>query len=74
MKSIQESICSASVWLVLVDLFFHDRSFNHKIKRLHKRLLRIVYKNGILLFEELLFCARSVTTYQNNADTCHTNI
>ena len=33
---------------------FHSRGVNNKINHLHERLLRIVYKDNISLFEDLL--------------------
>ena len=33
---------------------FHGRRANSKINHIHERALRIVYKNNVLLFEELL--------------------
>ena len=40
---------SPMVWM------FHDRRLNNKINRVHERALRIVYKDDVSTFEELLY-------------------
>ena len=45
---------------------FHSRGVNNKINHLHERLLRIVYKDSISLFEDLLKKDRSFTIHQRN--------
>ena len=45
---------------------FHNRTLNNKINKLHKRALRLVYKNENLSFIELLDMDNSVTIHQRN--------
>ena len=45
---------------------FHSRSVNNKINHLHERSLRIVYKDNISSFEDLLKKDRSFTIHQRN--------
>ena len=45
---------------------FHNRTLNRKINKLHERALRIVYKNEILTFQELLDKDGSVTVHHRN--------
>ena len=45
---------------------FHNRGVNNKINHLHERLLRIVYKNNISSFEDLLKRDKSFTIDQRN--------
>ena len=47
-------------------LMFHSRSVNDKINHLHERSLRIVYKDNISSFEDLLKKDRSFTIHQRN--------
>ena len=45
---------------------FHSRGVNNKINHLHERLLRIVYKDNISSFEDVLRKDRSFTIHQRN--------
>ena len=45
---------------------FHSRGVNNKINHLHERSLRIVYKDNISSFEDLLKKDRSFTIHQRN--------
>ena len=45
---------------------FHSRRVNNKINHLHKRLLRIVYKDNYSSYVELLAKDKSFTTHQRN--------
>ena len=45
---------------------FHNRTLINKINKLHERPPRIVYKNEILTFQELLDKHDSVTIYHRN--------
>ena len=45
---------------------FHSRGVNNKINRLHERSLRIVYKDNISSFKDLLKKDRSFTIHQRN--------
>ena len=45
---------------------FHSRILNNKINNLHKRALRLVYKNDKLNFQELLDLDNSTTIHQKN--------
>ena len=62
MKSFIESQFAYSplVWM------FHDRHMNNKINKLHERSLRIVYKDDISSFEELLLKDGSLSTHHRN--------
>ena len=44
----------------------HSRGVNNKINHLHERSLRIVYKDNIISFEDLLKKDRSFTSHQRN--------
>ena len=45
---------------------FHSRQINHKIKKLHERVLGIVYNDHFSSFEELFSKDKSVTVHQRN--------
>ena len=45
---------------------FHNRTLDHKINHLHERALRMVYKNDLLTFEELLIKDGSVSIHHRN--------
>ena len=45
---------------------FHGRRANSKINHIHERALRIVYKNNVLSFEELLELDKSFKTHHRN--------
>ena len=45
---------------------FHSRGVNNKINRLHERSLRIVYKDNISSFKDLLKKDRSFTIHQRS--------
>ena len=45
---------------------FHSRGVNNKINHLHKRSLRIVYKDNISSFEDLRKRDKSFTIHQRN--------
>ena len=45
---------------------FHSRILNNKIKRLHKRCLKIIYNDKLSTFEELLHKDNSVSIHHNN--------
>ena len=47
-------------------LIFHSRGVNNKINRLHERSLRIVYKDNISSFKDLLKKNRSFTIHQRS--------
>ena len=55
----QFNYCPA-IWM------FHSRTLNNKINRLHDRCLRIIYKDKISNFEELLHKDNSVSIHHNN--------
>ena len=42
---------------------FHSRSLNHRIKRLHERCLRVIYKDGHSTYIELLNLDNSVSYF-----------
>ena len=45
---------------------FHSRSLNNRINRIHKRALRIVYRDYISSYEQLLALSNDVTIHQKN--------
>ena len=45
---------------------FHSRQINNKINRLHERALRVIYRDHVSTFEELLAKDKSVTIHQRN--------
>ena len=45
---------------------FHGRVLNNKINRLHERALRLVYKDNISTFEQLLIIDNSFTVHHRN--------
>ena len=45
---------------------FHNRTVNSKINRLHERSLRLLYKDDVSTFEELLQKAGTFTIHQRN--------
>ena len=62
MKSFFLSQCSYCplVWI------FHSRELNNRINRLHERSLRVVYRDNLSSFEELLFRDKSFTIHERN--------
>ena len=62
MKAIMESQFGGYplIWM------FHTRSVNNKIKHLHERSLRIVYKDNISSSEDLLQGNKTFTIHQKN--------
>ena len=53
---------------------FHSRILNNKIKKLHERALRLVYKNENLTFQDLLELDNSVTVHQKNLQKLSTEM
>ena len=53
---------------------FHSRGVNNKINHLHERSLRIVYKDNISSFEDLLKKDRSFTIHQMNIQSLATEL
>ena len=45
---------------------FHSRKLNNRINRLHERSLRVVYRDNISFFDELLFKDKSFTIDKSN--------
>ena len=45
---------------------FHSRKLNSRINRIHERALRLVYKDNLSNFQELLLKDNSVTIHQRN--------
>ena len=45
---------------------FHSRHLNNKINKIHKRALRIAYKDYVSSFDILLERAKSVTIHTKN--------
>ena len=52
---------------------FHSRNLNNKINQIHKRALRLVYRNN-LSFSELLHLDNSVTVHQKKFQNLVTEI
>ena len=48
---------------------FHSRILNNKINRIHERALRIVYKDNVSSFEDLLLIDNSFTVHERNIQT-----
>ena len=48
---------------------FHSRTLNNRINRIHERALRIVYKDNISSFDELLIADNSFTIHERNIQT-----
>ena len=55
----QFNYCSL-IWM------YHDRTINAKLNKLHERALRMVYKDNISTFEQLLIKDNSMTIHQRN--------
>ena len=53
---------------------FHSRTLNNRINRLHERALRLVYKDSISTFEELLKKDNSFTIHERNLQKLVTEI
>ena len=53
---------------------FHSRTLNNKINRLHKRALRLAYKDSKSTFEELLVMDKSFTIHHINLQKLVTEI
>ena len=53
---------------------FHDRKSNNKISKIHERALRIIHKDSISNFEELLIKSNSVSVHQRNLQLLLTEI
>ena len=45
---------------------FHKMSLNHKVNRLHKRCLRVIYNDGHSFYDELLNIDNSVSIHDKN--------
>ena len=45
---------------------FHSRTLNNRINRIHERALRIVYKDNVSSFEQLLYRDGSITIHERN--------
>ena len=56
----------ASVYIYIYIYMFHSREINNKINKLHYRALRIVYRDEISTFEELLKKDGSLTIHHRN--------
>ena len=53
----------------------HSRKFYHKINRLQKKCLRIIYNDKTSSYEELLSKDGSVSMHHKNLQkTCHKNL
>ena len=53
---------------------FHSRTLNNRINRLHKRALRLAYKDSKSTFEELLDLDKSFTIHHRNLQKLVTKI
>jgi exonuclease III len=45
---------------------FHSRKLNHRINRIHERCLRLIYKDYVSTFQELLVKDSSLTIHETN--------
>ena len=50
---------------------FHNRKLNAKINRLHERVLKIVYKDHSLTYDELLVKDNSFARHEKKIQTCN---
>ena len=53
---------------------FHSRKLNNRINKIQEKVLRLVYKNDKLTFDDLLKVDNSVTTHQQNLQILATEI
>ena len=53
---------------------FHSRQLNNRINRIQEKVLRLVYKNDKLTFDDLLKVDNSVTKHQQNLQILATEI
>ena len=53
---------------------FHSRQLNNRINKIQEKVLRLVYKNDKLTFDDLLKLDNSVTTHQQNLQILATEI
>ena len=53
---------------------FHSRKLNNQINRLHERALRLVYKDSLLTFEDLLQKDNSFSIHHRNLQKLATEI
>ena len=53
---------------------FHSRTLNNRINKLHERVLRLVYKDPLLTFQQLLEKDNSVTIHERNLQKLATEI
>ena len=54
--------------------FFHSRKLNNRINKIHERALRLVYKDYILSFDDLLAKDNSFKVHQRNPQKLATEI
>ena len=66
MRLIMKSFIEAQFNYCPLIWMFHSRTLNNKINRLHERALRLVYKNSINTFQELLDKDNSFTIHDRN--------
>ena len=53
---------------------FHSRDLNNKINRLHERALRLIYKNPLLSFQEMLNIDKSFCIHHRNLQRLSTEM
>ena len=65
-KILLKAFAESQFGYCLLTWMFHCRRANSKINHIHERALRIVYKNNVLLFEELLELDKSFKIHHRN--------
>ena len=68
-KTIMKSFVSSQFGYCPLVWMFHSRKLNNRINRIHERTLRIVYKDEVSSFEELLVKDESFTVHERNIQT-----
>ena len=65
-KSLTKALITSQFNYCPIIWMFHSRQLNNRIKKIHKRVLRLVYKDSKLIFNNLLGLNNSVTIHQRN--------
>ena len=65
-KSLTKAFITSQFNYCPIIWMFHSRQLNNRIKKIHKRVLRLVYKDSKLIFNNLLGLNNSFTIHQRN--------
>ena len=65
-RTLMKALIESQFAYVPLTWMFHDRRENHKMNSLHERALRIVYKDDISSFDELLTKDKSFRIHHRN--------